>query len=77
MISTRASASASTSSVVDNPSGGMPPTALGLAAVRLALDRLSELAGLTLRHGRRYLPALRGPSLLAAAPEHWYREWHA
>jgi tagatose 1,6-diphosphate aldolase len=46
-------------------------------AVGLALDRLSELAGLTRRHGRPYTPALSGTSLLAAAPEHWYREWHA
>lgn len=46
-------------------------------AVGLALDRLSELAGLTRRHGRPYTPAIGGPSLLAAAPEHWYREWHA
>jgi tagatose 1,6-diphosphate aldolase len=49
----------------------------GPAAVQVALGRLSELADVTRRHGRPYLPALTGPSLLAAAPEHWYREWHA
>jgi tagatose 1,6-diphosphate aldolase len=46
-------------------------------AVELALNRLSELADRTRRHGRPYRQALNGPSLLAAAPEHWYREWHA
>jgi tagatose 1,6-diphosphate aldolase len=46
-------------------------------AVQMALNRLSELADLARRHGRPYRPALNGPSLLAAAPEHWYREWHA
>jgi tagatose-1,6-bisphosphate aldolase len=47
------------------------------AAVQAALSRLSELADLTRRHGRPYRPTLTGRSLLAAAPEHWYREWHA
>ena len=47
------------------------------AAFQTAINRLSELADLTRRHGRPYLPALSGPSLFAAAPEHWYREWHA
>jgi tagatose-1,6-bisphosphate aldolase len=46
------------------------------SAVQTALSRLSELADLTRRHGRPYRPALEGSSLLAAAPEHWYREWH-
>jgi tagatose 1,6-diphosphate aldolase len=46
-------------------------------AVAMALNRLSELADLTRQHGRPYRPAISGTSLSAAAPEHWYRAWHA
>ena len=46
------------------------------AAVRQASARLAELAAITRRCGRPYMPTLAGTALTDAFPPGWYRAWH-
>jgi tagatose 1,6-diphosphate aldolase len=46
------------------------------AAVKDAVNRLSELAAVTRKYGRPFTPRLEGKDLVRAFPEFWYARWH-
>jgi tagatose 1,6-diphosphate aldolase len=46
------------------------------AAAQDAIRRLSELTAVTRRHGRPFIPSLKGDDLVRAFPEFWYEKWH-
>jgi tagatose 1,6-diphosphate aldolase len=45
-------------------------------AAKGAVNRLSELAAVTRRHGRPFVPKLEGKDLARVFPEFWYANWH-
>ena len=45
------------------------------AAQKDAIGRLAELAAITRKHGRPYVPALEPAAVAQAYPEFWYAAW--